>query len=173
MTSGGRLVSLRPPHDVGDLLAVEAVFLVSFVRFTFTPTRVFEQSGNITCGLRTAGELETSCRTNVAILKGTEMDRTRDSMDIGISTGFIQGWWEGATSVLVWSPSPTKNPFRLEVRKGVSVDQIRKVFVKYKDKHPENKNEPAAWGLMDALFDAKLARYTEVPNHQHKFVGKL
>jgi hypothetical protein len=115
-------------------------------------------------GARTAGELESSCRTNVAILKGAETHGAHDSMDIGICTGFIEGWWEGVTSILVRSPSPTKNPFRLEIEKGVSVSQICKVFVKYMDKHPEKENEAAGLGLMDALFEAKLARYTEVPN---------
>src|SRR5215469_17802002 len=87
-------------------------------------------------GLRTAGELETSCRTNVDILNGSEARTAHDSMDVGICTGFIEGWWQGATSALVRSPSPTKNPFRLEIKKGVSVGQISKVFVKYMDKHP-------------------------------------
>ena len=83
-------------------------------------------------------------------------------MDIRFCTGFIEGWWEGVTSVLARSPSLTKNPFRLEIEKSVSVSQICKVFVKYMGKHPEKKYEAAGLGLMDALFDAKLARYTEV-----------
>ena len=49
-----------------------------------------------------------------------------------------------------------------ECAKGVSVGQICKVFVKYMDQHPEKENEPAGLGLMDALFDAKLARYAEM-----------
>ena len=113
---------------------------------------------------RTAGELRASCRTNIAILNGAAIDRADDSMAIGICTGFIEGWWEGATSVLVRIPSPTQNPFRLAIEKGVSVAQICKVFVKYMDKHPEKEHETAGLVLMDALVDAKLARYTEVPS---------
>ena len=115
-------------------------------------------------GSRTAGELGTNCRTNVAILNGAATDRADDSMAFGICIGFIEGWWEGATSVLVRSPYPTQNPFRLAIEKGVSVAQICKVFVKYMDKHPEKEHETAGLVLMDALVDAKLARYTEVPS---------
>jgi hypothetical protein len=42
-----------------------------------------------------------------------------------------------------------------------------KVFAKYMDQHPEKENESAGLGLMDALFDAKLARYTDVPKPIH------
>jgi len=61
-------------------------------------------------------------------------------------------------------PVPSESPSRLEIEKGVSVGQICKVFVKYMNQHPEKKNERAGLGLMDALFDAKLARFTEVSN---------
>lgn len=120
-------------------------------------------------GQDTAGDLAAGCRVSIAIVEGVVIHKLTDAMDAGVCAGFIEGWREGVTTVIQWSPED-HSPYRLEIEEGVSVGQISRVLVKYVSQHPEKENEPPSLGLVDALFDAKLAKYTKMP--RSGYVGR-
>ena len=103
----------------------------------------------------TAGELMKDCKADTTKLTST-LD---DHYSRGVCAGYILGWMDASTdSVILTKDGPATVAFE----DGVDVGQIKRVFMKYIDEHPEVEHEPASRTLPKIMQEAHLAHAVAV-----------
>ena len=103
----------------------------------------------------TAGELVKDCKRDTTTLASTPDDH----YSMGVCTGYVLGWMEATTDSDIVTE---QGPARVTFEESVNVGQIKRVFIKYMDQHPEFEHEPASRTLTKAVQEAHLAHAKRV-----------
>lgn len=102
----------------------------------------------------TAGELAKDCKRDISLTSTLDDDYSQ-----GLCTGYVLGWMDTTTDSDIVTEG---GPARVVFEDGVNVGQLKRVFIKYMDQHPEFENQPASVALTKSAQDAHLAHAAPV-----------
>ena len=102
-----------------------------------------------------AGELVKDCKKDTTTLASTPDDH----YSTGLCVGYVLGWMDATTDSDIVTE---QGPARVIFEEGVNVGQIKRVFIKYMDLHPEFEHEPASSTLTKAVQEEHLAHAKRV-----------